>query len=78
MAATGGKCGGAQLVLVLVLVGVGCVLTLCLLCFGRVCIWVCVVGSGLLLWVRIVYVFCLRLVGAMSICCVCVVVGLSC
>ena len=32
MAATGGKCGGAQLVLVLVLVGVGCVLALCFLC----------------------------------------------
>ena len=35
MAATVCKCGGAQLVLVLVLVGVGCVLALCLMRFVR-------------------------------------------
>ena len=64
--------------LVLVLVGVGCVLALCLMRFVRLCICVCVVGSGLVLDVRIAYVFGMRLLGTMSIRCVCVVFGFSC
>ena len=64
--------------LVLVLVGVGCVLALCLMRFVRLCICFCVVGSGLVLDVRIAYVFCMRLFGTMSIRCFCVVFGFSC
>ena len=47
MAATEGNCGGAQLVLVLVLVGVGCVLALWFLCFVRVLFCVFNVCVGL-------------------------------
>ena len=62
-------------------VGVGVGACGCRLCVGSVfivfcaCVVFCVVGSGLVLCVRIVYVFCMTLVGAMSIRCFCVGVG---